>query len=90
MHVEVEDEVIYQQQGAILNWSVLVSYVSSNLPSQVGSSYAAVTRILLTISSGHLELLSKLAGMTVPVKVSTWNGERDVRRLNYNEVSVCK
>lgn len=51
--------------------SVSVSYVSSNLPLQLGSSNDAVNRILLTISSGHLDVLSKLAGLTEPVDGST-------------------
>lgn len=54
-----------------MNRSVRVSYVSSNFPFQLRSSCAADTLSLLTISSGHLEVLSKLAGMTDPVEVST-------------------
>ena len=34
------------------------------------------THILLTISSGHLEVLSKIAGMMIPIVVSAW---KDVR-----------
>lgn len=64
-------KVAYQQQEATTNLSVRVSYVSSNLPTQLGSSLHAVTRILRTISSGHLESLLKEAGNTDPVAVST-------------------
>lgn len=54
-----------------MNLSVKVSYVSSNFPFQDGSPLHAVTRILRTISSGHLEVLSKQAGNTYPVDGST-------------------
>lgn len=62
--------VSYQEQGAIWNLSRWVSYVSSNLPSHLRSIEDTVTRILLTISSGHREPLSKLAGLIDPVEVS--------------------
>lgn len=54
-----------------MNRSVCVSYVSNNLPLQFGSSHAAVTRILLTISSGHREVPSNLAGTIDPIEGST-------------------
>lgn len=67
----MKDETLYQAHGAMTNWSVLVSYVSSNLPVQFGSSNEDVTLILRMISSGHLEVPSKLAGVINPVEVST-------------------
>lgn len=64
-------DAIYQRHGAIMNRSVFVSYVSSNFPFQLESSNDDETRILRTISSGHLDVLSKLAGKIEPVEVFT-------------------
>lgn len=61
----------YQRHGAMMNLSVFVSYVSSNFPFQLESKNDDETRILLTISSGHLDVLSKLAGKIAPVEVFT-------------------